>query len=351
MRSVRSRLSMPSTASLMCSGRLLRPGPRLPVSRSMFQPNLEVITTLSRNGWMAFAEDAFVLERAVGLGRVEEGDAVVVGGPDDVQHLRPVGHRGLVGAVHVLHAQADTGDLQLAQPRCSARRSRRPTPPLVLVIACRLCRSLSGRPVWARTARAGARPGSGSSASGHLRSPPGPRRQLDIGRAQVLREAMALGGAGDRHDPGLLGQQPGQGDLGRGSLLARGDRLEQIDQRHVGGPGVGGEARRDRAEVGGIQLGGLVDLAGQEARAQRAERHEADAQFLAGGQDAVVLDVARPQRILVLQRGDRLHGVGAAQRVQARLRQAEVPTLPAAIRSFTAPATSSIGTAGSTRCW
>jgi len=41
---------MPSTASLMWSGRLLSPGLRSPVSRSMFQPNFDVITTLSRKG-------------------------------------------------------------------------------------------------------------------------------------------------------------------------------------------------------------------------------------------------------------------------------------------------------------
>src|SRR4249919_573734 len=36
----------------MWSGRLFSPGPRAPVFRSMFQPNLDVITTSSRNGAM-----------------------------------------------------------------------------------------------------------------------------------------------------------------------------------------------------------------------------------------------------------------------------------------------------------
>src|SRR6185369_15422338 len=53
MRSVRRRRSIPSTTSLMCSGLLLSPGRRSPVLRSMFQPNLDVITTLFRNGCMA----------------------------------------------------------------------------------------------------------------------------------------------------------------------------------------------------------------------------------------------------------------------------------------------------------
>ena len=41
----------------------------------------------------------------------------------------------------------------------------------------------------------------------------------------------------------------------------------------------------------------------------------------------------------------------AADRLHACLGEPEVPTLPASTSSFTAPATSSIGTLGSTRCW
>ena len=62
--------------------------------------------------------------------------------------------------------------------------------------------------------------------------------------------------------------------------------------------------------------------------------------------------LAPPERVLVLQRGHRLHRVGASNRLHARF--ADRPkclTLPARIRSLTAPATSSIGTSGSTRCW
>ena len=49
----RSRRSDPSTASLMCAGLLFRPGRRTPVSRSMSQPNFDVIATRFRNGWIA----------------------------------------------------------------------------------------------------------------------------------------------------------------------------------------------------------------------------------------------------------------------------------------------------------
>ena len=64
------------------------------------------------------------------------------------------------------------------------------------------------------------------------------------------------------------------------------------------------------------------------------------------------LGVAGPQRVLALHRGDRVHGVRAPDRVGAGLGQPEVADLArAATSSPTVPATSSIGTSGSTRCW
>src|SRR6478672_2395207 len=39
------------------------------------------------------------------------------------------------------------------------------------------------------------------------------RRELHLRRAEVLLETMHLRGAGDRHDPRLLREEPGEGDL------------------------------------------------------------------------------------------------------------------------------------------
>ena len=69
---------------------------------------------------------------------------------------------------------------------------------------------------------------------------------------------------------------------------------------------------------------GLVDLAREEALAQRAERDEADARAPRRPAGRRLLGVARPQRVFALDRRDRLHGVGAADRLRARLREAEV---------------------------
>ena len=54
--------------------------------------------------------------------------------------------------------------------------------------------------------------------------------------------------------------------------------------------------------------------AGEEAVTQRRVGHEADAEF-AQQRQQFSLDVARPQRVLRLKRGDRVHGVGASDRV------------------------------------
>src|SRR2546422_8854129 len=50
-----------------------------------------------------------------------------------------------------------------------------------------------------------------------------------------------------------------------------------------------------------------ADLPGEEPAPERAVGHEPDPELAARGQD-LVLGVARPQRILGLQRADRVHG-------------------------------------------
>ena len=88
--SVLSRLSEASATSLMCSGRLSRPGLLDRLGRCL-KPNLVAITTWSRNGRQRLAHELLVRERAVDLGRVEEGDAALDGRAD--QRDRPAACR------------------------------------------------------------------------------------------------------------------------------------------------------------------------------------------------------------------------------------------------------------------
>jgi hypothetical protein len=86
------------------------------------------------------------------------------------------------------------------------------------------------------------------------------------------------------------------------------------------------------------------------AAGRPAPGDESDAEFLTGRQD-FRFGVSRPQRVLALQSGDELDGVGTPEGIRARLRRPKCPTLPSAISWRTVPATSSMGTSGSTRCW
>ena len=63
-----------------------------------------------------------------------------------------------------------------------------------------------------------------------------------VGRAEIFLEAMQLCGSGDRHDPGLLCQQPGQGDLCRRRLFPGRDLPKQLDAGLIGLPHLGREA-------------------------------------------------------------------------------------------------------------
>src|SRR5271165_2960261 len=113
-------------------------------------------------------------------------------------------------------------------------------------------------------------------------------RQLDGDGTQVLGETTGLGGAGDRDDPRLLGEQPRQRDLcGRG-VLAGGDLAEQIDERLVRCAGLRGETGQPITEVRAVKRRVCVDLAREEALAERAVGHETDAELFERSQQLVL---------------------------------------------------------------
>ena len=129
-------------------------------------------------------------------------------------------------------------------------------------------------------------------------------------------------------------------------------------RRRAGGrPGLvrpaalGREARDGVAEVRAVEGGRLVDLAGQEALAQRAEGHEPDARApraSAGSPPPAPATTASTRSAARSPAGRRGRGGWSAPR--PRTGRSAAPC-PAAMSSFTVPATSSIGTFGSTRCW
>jgi hypothetical protein len=99
--------------------------------------------------------------------------------------------------------------------------------------------------------------------------------------------------------------------------------FHHIDQHQIGIAIFGAEPGDSAAEIIGAKGGRGIDPARQEPLAQRAERHETNAQFRAGRQD-LRLGLAPPQRIFALQRGDGMDRMGPAHCVGARLGQAEM---------------------------
>src|SRR5271165_2674314 len=150
--------------------------------------------------------------------------------------------------------------------------------------------------------------------------------EFEVGGGEVLLKPGELAGAGDRDDPRLLREEPGQRDLGRGGIQPPGDPRDQVDHGLVRCAGTGGEPRNAVAEVACVECCRGVDRAGEESLAQRAERDEPDAE-LRKRRDDLGLRGPPPQRVLRLQRGHRLHGVGAADRAGRGLGHAEVAHL------------------------
>src|SRR5579871_2378380 len=64
------------------------------------------------------------------------------------------------------------------------------------------------------------------------------RRQVDGSGAHVFFQSMYLGCSGNRDNPGLLGKQPGERDLGGRCVPSFRDHAEQVDNSLVGFPSL-----------------------------------------------------------------------------------------------------------------
>ena len=81
-----------------------------------------------------------------------------------------------------------------------------------------------------------------------------------------------------------------------------------------------------RRKSPGVELVRRAEATREEAPAERRVRDQADAE-LAQGREDLVLDMPGPQRVLGLDRRDRMDRVGPADRLGARLRESEVADL------------------------
>src|SRR6185369_4419399 len=98
--------------------------PRKPLSRLLIYIPTELGSDPDLiSKWLdRLAEDPLVFEWPVCVGTVEERNATIVGRAENADHFGPVRYRGLVLPMHVLNAQPDCRDLQLAKPSSPDRR-------------------------------------------------------------------------------------------------------------------------------------------------------------------------------------------------------------------------------------
>ncbi len=150
------------------------------------------------------------------------------------------------------------------------------------------------------------------------------RVEHDVGGAGVLDHPVHVLGARDRHEVVALREQPRERELRQGAMVSRRDLAKRDQQRLVSGKIFRLEARpRDGcSDVVFSDVGYVAAPAGEELPRQRRERYERDAKLGAACEN-LLLGRARPQRVLGLHRGDRMHRVRAAQAVGADLGQAD----------------------------
>jgi hypothetical protein len=141
-------------------------------------------------------------------------------------------------------------------------------------------------------------------------------REGNLQRPQILVEIFSPLRAGNGHDVLALREHPGQRELRRSAPLLARESFDAIEQREVLVEILALEARRLPAVVVLRHVGARLEAPGQKAAPERAMGDEADAELPAAG-ESFLLGLQAPQRIFGLQRDDRMHDAGLAQRRRA----------------------------------
>src|SRR3954471_10316527 len=141
-----------------------------------------------------------------------------------------------------------------------------------------------------------------------------------------MSDALA---AGDGHDIVALRQYPRDRQLRGSHTFASRDLFDAVDEVEIAFEVFALEARRLAAVIGRFEVVDRLETSGEEAAADRRVGDEADAQ-LAHGRQNLVLGIAAPERILGLQRGDRMYRMRAPDCLRRRFGHAEVTDLAGA---------------------
>ena len=152
-------------------------------------------------------------------------------------------------------------------------------------------------------------------------------RQLDVGGRDVLLEIFPPLHARKDDNVRMLRENEGQRDLRRRQSFAGGDGLKLghelevvLEMRLLEAGGAG-------PLVVGAELGKALELAGEQAAAERRVGDEADAERAHAAED-LPLRLAKEQRIFRLQRRDGMNRVRPPKACRRRLRKPEIADLP-----------------------
>jgi len=152
-------------------------------------------------------------------------------------------------------------------------------------------------------------------------------REDEVRSVEVLLEAVAALRPEDGHDVTPPREDPREGDLRRLGVPALRDLLHLRDEREVLREVLALEARRRAPVVALREIREAAIPPREEPAPERAVCDEPDPELAARGEDGR-LDVAREERVLALERRDRVDATRAPERLGRGLREADPPDLP-----------------------
>ena len=131
----------------------------------------------------------------------------------------------------------------------------------------------------------GAVPHEGNACTGRIEGVAFFRGEAGVFGSQELAEVGGVGGAGDGDNPGVAGEDPGQGELCGGEVFACRPLADKGEEGFIVFERFRREARQDGASIeqGKAAFGG--EAPGEIAAANGGVGHEPDAERLKGGKD------------------------------------------------------------------
>src|SRR5919197_804787 len=151
-------------------------------------------------------------------------------------------------------------------------------------------------------------------------------REVDVARRSSALDLLRVAGADDRGSDARRRQRPGNRELGDGPATALGVALELAHDRDVAAELLAREEAAVAPPVALVELGVLIDLAGEETMGERAVGERADAVLAAVRKD-LLLDLAAEEVVRRLQGVDPPRALEARHLARIEIRNPDVARL------------------------